>query len=454
MVDVRILLTDKTIAQLPVPKDGWYLARDTSLKGFFVVVGKRKKTFTVQGDLRQGGKRASSIRIAIGDTNEITTRTARATAKEYLAQMSRGRHPKAEKLSLATGHSPVAGGDANSASGGITLRQAWERYRDAHMIRKGRSERTVESYRDHVERIFAEWLDSPLQELGLDPAKVVTKHDGITKDNGPYIANGSMRTLRAIYNHARKSNKSLPADNPVNAIDWNGEQRRDTGMGIGDLKEWFAELAVLDNPVRREFHLFTLLSGCRPTALQEIKPNHVHFGRRMVHIPKPKGGAKRAFDIPLSREMVLCLVRAMRFGRQIYPFQAAEWIFPADSVSGHLTEQKEDRGTLSKWGNDLRQSFRTIATAAGVSELDAKLLMNHAIPGVNAGYITRHKLLEDHLRRQQQAISRTVFAALGETLVRETPIRNWVGRKGSRRDLRLQPDTCAPPSGTFRREAA
>ena len=53
------------------------------------------------------------------------------------------------------------------------------------MIRKGRSERTIESYRDHVERIFAEWLDSPLQELGLDPAKVVTKHDDITKENGP-----------------------------------------------------------------------------------------------------------------------------------------------------------------------------------------------------------------------------------------------------------------------------
>ena len=46
------------------------------------------------------------------------------------------------------------------------------------------------------------------------------------KPNGPYIANGSMRTLRAIYNHARKANKSLPADNPVNAIDWNGEKRR------------------------------------------------------------------------------------------------------------------------------------------------------------------------------------------------------------------------------------
>src|SRR5260221_8489783 len=97
MADIRILLTDKTIAQLPVPKDGWYLARDAELKGFFVVVGKRKRTFTVQGDLRQGGKRASSIRVSIGDTSEMSTRAARGIAKEYLAQISRGRHPKDEE---------------------------------------------------------------------------------------------------------------------------------------------------------------------------------------------------------------------------------------------------------------------------------------------------------------------------------------------------------------------
>jgi site-specific recombinase XerD len=433
MADVRILLTDKAIARLPSPKDGWYLARDTELKGFFVVVGKRKRTFTVQADLRQGGKRASSVRVAIGDASDISTRTARATAKDYLAQISRGQHPKAEKRSLGVGEPETVEGDATVPSGGITLRQAWERYRDAHMVRKGRSERTIESYRDHVERVFIEWLDSPLQELGLDPAKVVTKHDDITKENGPYIANGSMRTLRAIYNHARKANKSLPADNPVNAIDWNGEKRRDTGMGTRDLKGWFAELAALDNPIRREFHLFSLLSGCRPTALQEIQPAHVNFGRRMVHIPKPKGGSKRAFDIPLSREIVLCLVRAIRFGRQMFPLQAAEWIFPADSASGHLVEQKEDRATLSKWGNDLRQSFRTIGTAAGVSEFDAKLLMNHSIPGVNAGYITRHRLLEDHLRKQQQAISSAVFAAVEGSILREPTVRDWLGCGATRR---------------------
>jgi hypothetical protein len=130
--------------------------------------------------------------------------------------------------------------------------------------------------------------------------------------------------------------------------------------------------------------------------------------------------------------MILCLIRAIRFGQAIHPAEAMEWVFPADSESGHLVEQKEDRAILSKWGNDLRQSFRTIATAAGVSEFDAKLLMNHAIPGVNAGYIT---LLEDHLRSQQQAISSAVFAALGNSLIDTPRIRDWLGRGAARRAI-------------------
>ena len=409
----------------------------------------------MQGDLRQGGKRASSIRVSIGDTREMSTRTARAIAKEYLAQISKGQHPKADQRDVQVGAVETAASKPD-AQVDVTLRLAWQRYLEAHLVRKGRSETTIDGYRGHVERIFVEWLDIPLRELAADPARVARKHDDVTRENGPYMANGSMRTLRAIYNHARKTNRSLPPDNPADAIDWNEEKRRDTGMGIGDLKGWFFELAGLDNPVRREFHLFTLLSGSRPAALQEIRPDRIDFRRRTLHISKPKGGKKRAFDIPLSRQMVLCLIRAIRFGREMHPAQAREWIFPADSASGHLAETKEDRDELSKWGNDLRQTFRTVATAAGVSEIDAKLLMNHAMPGVNAGYITRHKLLHDHLRRQQQVISSAVFTVLGTSLTESQYLRNWLGHGAAQRAIQsaqVKPTDCDPQHVTIRQAA-
>ncbi|MFG1281739.1 tyrosine-type recombinase/integrase [Xanthobacter autotrophicus] len=431
MAELRFQINDKAIERLPPPENGRYIVRDTELKGFFLVVGTRKKTFTIQGDLREEGKRAATIRVAIGDTSEMSTRAARAVAKEYLSQISRGQHPRGEcRIAKATTAAALETPEAPKIVG-ITLRAAWERYKIS-MVRKNRSERTIESYRDHIERIFAGWLETPLIELGNDPAKVAAKHDAITEENGPYIANGSMRTLRAVYNHARKTNRELPPDNPVGSIDWNGEKRRDTGMGLADLKGWFLELAAIDNPIRREFHLFTLLSACRPAALKEAKPSHLDLRRRVLHVPRPKGGADRAFDIPLSRQMIRCLLRAIRFGRLMYPFEAREWIFPADSADGHLAEQKEERSTLSKWGNELRQTFRTIANPAGVSELDARMLMNHSIPGVNAGYITRHKLLEDHLRSQQQAISSTIFNALGNAVAEDENLIAWLGLGAAR----------------------
>jgi integrase len=182
-------------------------------------------------------------------------------------------------------------------------------------------------------------------------------------------------------------------------------------MGVDDLSPWLKELAALDNPIRREFHLFLLLTGSRPDPIKRARVEHLDLRRRILHVPKPKGGLDRAFDIPLSREMILCLIRAIRIGRTAYPVQAETWLFPADSASGHIVEHKEDRRDLSKWGNDLRQTYRTIGQVAGVNDVDMHLLMNHSLPGVNAGYITRNKLLTDHLRLQQQRVSSIVGAA-------------------------------------------
>jgi hypothetical protein len=152
-------------------------------------------------------------------------------------------------------------------------------------------------------------------------------------------------------------------------------------------------------------------SRSRPGALKRAEIKHFDFARRVLHLPRPKGGAKRAFDIPLSREMIRCLIRAMRASRMLHPENAERWIFAADSEEGHLIEHKEDRGQLSKWGNDLRQTYRTLGQAAGLSEVNMHLLMNHKLSGVNEGYITRDKLMSDHLRHAQQALSSYIVQA-------------------------------------------
>lgn len=128
-----------------------------------------------------------------------------------------------------------------------TLREASARYRDAHLKRKGRGARTIENYQDHVGRLMEDWQDRTLADLGSDPQFGIRRHERLSKANGPYIANGCMRTLRAIYNHARKGCRSLPPEKPLNSINWNKEERRDTVLRLADLKEWFGQAAVLES---------------------------------------------------------------------------------------------------------------------------------------------------------------------------------------------------------------
>jgi hypothetical protein len=155
-----------------------------------------------------------------------------------------------------------------------------------------------------------------------------------------------------------------------------------------------------------------LLSASRPTALSQVKLTDLNLAERTLHFPSPKGGEDKAFDIPLSRAMIECIARARRFGSVLYPEAGKIWLFPSDAPCGHIVETKEDRAVLSHWGNDMRQTYRTLAQPAEVSKVDVHLLMNHSLPGVNEGYITRSKLMADHLREQQEKISKLIIRSV------------------------------------------
>ena len=218
----------------PAEKGEQYVVTDTELRGFFLKVGVNKKTFMVRGEFWQDGKRATK-KVALGSVEELSTREARVLAKAELAKIAKGEF--AEK--------PKPADEAPTAD--ITLLQAWARYRLV-LERKNRSEGTIASYADHVKRQLKDWLDKPLKELGDNPGLVARRHDELTKNAGPYGANGCMRTLRAIYNHARKSVRGLPPENPVGAVDWNEEERRDVAMGKMDLPGWMVQAGRLRNP--------------------------------------------------------------------------------------------------------------------------------------------------------------------------------------------------------------
>ena len=66
-------------------------------------------------------------------------------------------------------------------------------------------------------------------------------------------------------------------------------------------------MLVLENDVRRDLHLFMLLSGMRRTAAVEARVEHLDLARGCLRVPNPKGGTAKAFDLPLSGPLLdLC----------------------------------------------------------------------------------------------------------------------------------------------------
>ena len=115
----------------------------------------------------------------------------------------------------------------------------------------------------------------------------------------------------------------------------------------------------------------------------------------VLHIPKPKGGEVRAFDLPLPT-LLVDLFRARWVQHEklfVEDKKTAPWVFAApDSSSGHIVEVRAGRLGVSP--HDMRRLFITCAESCDVSPYALKLLTNHALPrgDVTAGYTSvRHR---------------------------------------------------------------
>lgn len=123
---------------------------------------------------------------------------------EGLAQISRGLHPKARgglPRRRRPPHSKPQRLQRSSASRferrGSATRSPWFVRTEA----SGPSRAIAITF----ERIFAEWLDTPLIELGNDPAKVAAKHDAITEEmhSIPGVNAGYITRHKLLKDHLR-----------------------------------------------------------------------------------------------------------------------------------------------------------------------------------------------------------------------------------------------------------
>lgn len=376
-------ITQALVERSPTPERGKsILHADTEMRGFYLIVTPTKRSFYVQSLVN-----GRQVRTKLGDHPALDAKQARDMARGVLVGMRGGTNPNEERR--------------RARARGITLREAL----DLHLAAKPLSERTKDDYRYNCEQYLDDWLDRTLDELGSDRSAVRERHRRITDRHGAPSADNAFRIFRAVYNRGLREHPDLPP-NPCGNVDYHGLRRRKVDANADRLRAW-GEAVLKLHPVRRDLHLFMVLTGMRRGAACEARVSDLDLASGRLHVPKPKGGSTRAFDLPLSRPLADLLGHRVEENPRLH--RKSPWLFPAESKSGHVAEvaQHELDGLT---GHALRHTFATLAVQAGVPLLELKYLLNHAASNVTMGYI---HVGPEHLRKHQETASRYILEQLG-----------------------------------------
>ena len=434
-----VKLTESWIASVKAPASGQADFFDVDPKGFGVrVSASGRKTFFVMTRVAGAKKR-----ITIGTHGEMRPdpptdpRTGNPSPEPWQVKNAR---EKARSMlgKVATAAATGAPAPTFTLKGnGLTWRDAIETHQ-TKMRAKNRSSRSIANVAYYLETYMPEWIDRQVSEL--DGPTVCAIHArikqnaretvGIANEKGASTANKVIVTLSACWNSLNQKHLGkLGTWNPAKAVTLDTLKRSKKRLQEQELPEWFATVKTIA-PVRRDLALFCLFSAMRTRAAREIRWEHIDWKAATFVIPTPKGGAEKAFTLPIGPTMMEILKRR----RDENPFMMLHhggdygWVFPTVRRNARpdgtyevipVAEPKEQRigpdgkkRSILASPHTLRRTYLSIGQEIKLSELDSSVLANHSFGShnVNRAYIAQGL---EHLARVQRAMDTALRVRLG-----------------------------------------
>lgn len=329
-----------------------------------------------------------TVRRSIARTDQVSLKEARREAALLIARIDAGEDPNA------------ADGPQAILAGARTTRHMFAEYAK-DMRARDCAERSVEDLLHRSRTYLAEWQDVSIVEIKRSMCR--QKHEQLARKHGRVAANKALRDFRSSYNFALRvvdDPDSLP-DNPTKAVTFFRERSSGRVIMPPDLYDWHQKLARVPNPTRRLMHEFGLLSGLRPGTLVSLQRDWIDLPNYTIDIPKMKSG--RAFSLPLSDRMEAIVERPLASAEALHP--GTPYLFPSRSKqTGEVIPTKvwKERKLPAETGHILRHTYRTVAQSIGIDPISAKLLLDHAVPGMDGVYVHEAALFGRLLECQQQ----------------------------------------------------
>lgn len=263
----------------------------------------------------------------------------------------------------------------------MTVEQACTNYIDA----KSRQTNTTQGYKRFRDNHLDVWRNYKLHSITEDDAADL--HDEITEEVGPVAANNVLRFFRSVWNYHKR--KLGLGDSPTiiftragdNIKDWNPENRRVRYVAKEELKAWWDATERLrtdydgDGELAADYLQFAVLTGLRRREITNLEWGDINVRRKTFTIKDNK--SKRSYSIPVTRELRRILDRR----------STANKPFDFDDPKRFIRKVSEWSGVQFS-SHDLRRTFLSHATAAGISLPIQKALVNHSRKGdVTEGYI-------------------------------------------------------------------
>jgi integrase len=391
----HLKLTETTVAKI-IPGSGDH--HDKDLTGFHIRAGKRDLKYRVRVPI---GKK---VKVStIGAVGDLSVDEARTKARIMMGQM----------LAEAPASTKLVKGEA------LTFGDALRAYL-VRCAQQNRSEVTISGYTKLAERHLSDWYDVPLADLGHDRPRVEERFLSVGASSGPSSANAVFRVFRTVYNYAMKRYPTLPV-NPSIVIEWHKDKPVKASYSPEELSDVVSRLMVEDRlQTRAHVHLLAFLTGCRGGALKGAKWEDYDRAGRRLRLPNHKG---KPFTIRLSD----ALISFLDMRRQIVP-KRNDFIFPAHTASGHVEDvrmkvpqsaklaayRKAQGIKEAQIGTHIwRDTYISVARAAGVSRDDTKRLCDHSVESdAHSGY-QDDDAAHGYLAEQQERMSAYLLAQAG-----------------------------------------